>query len=489
MKVEAAQDLHARKNGSTCGRCDRTKKKEPGVLAYFLFLLANAMLFVRPQEVFPQLGDLQLYLPCILGALIFSIPDLHNQIRWKTMLQQPVNLCVLGVTFAILISRVATGNFYHLDASLIGMIKVVVYYLVLVSLITTPQRLRTFLMWIAICATLMISYSVVDYRSFRDYWTGNPEFYEVLERERGLDPSERTTLRHIPDRNGVDAYGEEIWFFRLCGLGVFHDPNDISLLIVATCVISVYFLTDPQLSGLRVLWVIPLLIMAVAMYYTYSRGGLLALGVGGMAWLCCRYGSKVAIAIGVMAAMTIPVMLGRAGKIDISEGTGQQRIQLWADGLTSIRNSRIFFGIGEGMYADVAGHVAHNSFVHAFVELGFFGGTFFMGCFFLPALTFYLMKRHHFRIEDPELRRMFPYIAAILAEWCMGMCSLSRCYVPPTYMICGIAAAFINLAGFYRIHPRPLLRLTPRVVKSWVTCSAGLLAAAYLFVRVFARWG
>jgi len=447
------------------------------------------MLFVRPQEVFPALGNLQLYLPCILGALLFSIQDLHNQVRWKTMMQQPVNLCVIGVLLAILISRVATGNFAHLDASLLGMFKVVLYYLVLVSVITTPLRLRYFLMSVAICSTLMIAYSVMDYREFRDYWTGNPEFYEVLERERGLEPSERTTLRHIPDRNGIDVYGNEIWFFRLCGLGVFHDPNDISLLIVATCIISVYFLTDPNLSGIRMLWVIPLGVMAVAMVYTYSRGGLLALGVGGMIWFCCKYGPRVAMSLGIMAAMTLPVMLGRAGKIDISEGTGQQRIQLWADGLMAIRNSRILFGIGEGVYPDVAGHVAHNSFVHSFVELGFFGGTFFFGCFFLPAFTFYLMKRNQFRIEDPELRRMFPYIAAILAEWCMGMCSLSRCYVPPTYLVCGIAAAFINLVGFYRRQPRPLLRLTPRVLKPWLTCSVGLLLAAYIFVRVFARWG
>jgi len=467
----------------------RASNEVTGVPAYILFLFANAMLFVRPQEVFPALGNLQVYLPCIVGAFLFSLQDLQNQIRWKTMMQQPVNLCVLGIVVAIFTSRLATGNFTDLDASLFGMLKVVLYYMVLVSVITTPLRLRYFLMSVAICSTLMISYSVMDYRAFRDHWTGNPEFYEVLDRERGLDPAERTTLRHIPDRSGIDVYGNEIWFFRLCGLGIFHDPNDISLLIVATSIISVYFLADPRLAGLRYLWIIPLFVMAIALFYTYSRGGLLALGVGGMAWLCCKYGSKVAMTIGVMAAMTVPVMLGRAGQIDISEGTGQQRVQIWADGLTAIRNSRMLFGIGEGVYPDVAGYVAHNSFVHAFVELGFFGGTLFFGCFFIPGFTFYLMKRNHFRIENPELQRMFPYVAAIFAEWCMGMCSLSRCYVPPTYMICGIAAAFINLVGFYRQQPRPLLRLTPRVMQSWLTCSACLLAGAYVFVRIFARWG
>ncbi|WP_437185835.1 O-antigen ligase family protein [Planctomicrobium sp. SH668] len=458
------------------------------VVGYVLFLLANALLFVRPQEIFPALGDLQLYLPCIVGALVFSFSDLHNQVRWKTLTQQPVNLCVLGIVVAIFTSRLFSGNLTGVDLSITGMLKVVLYYLVLVSVITTPQRLRTFLMTSAICATLMTAYSVVDYRSYRDEWLGTPEFYELLAKERTLQKEERL-FRHIPDRNGVDIYGEEIWFFRLCGLGVFRDPNDISLLIVATCFISFYFLTDKSISGIRVLWVIPLVIMAIAMVYTYSRGGILAFGLGGMAWLCCKYGSKVAISIGVLCAMTLPVMMGRMGKIDISEGTGQQRVQLWADGLASIKNSRFLFGIGEGTYHEVAGHAAHNSFVHAYVELGFFGGTLFFGCFFLPAFTFFLMKKTNFQIEDPELRRMFPYIAAILAEWCMGMCSLSRCYVPSTYMICGIAAAFINLVGFYRSNPRPLLRLTPRTIKPWIACSACAVMAAFLFVRMFARWG
>lgn len=459
------------------------------MLAYVLFLLANAMLFIRPQDIVPGLADVQLYLACITGALLCSLHSLQNQLRWRTMLQQPVNLCVLGMLLAILTSRVTTGNFQHLDLSLINMAKVVMYYMVLVSVITTPARLRYFLMTTAICSTVMITFSVLDYRAFTAQWMGHPELPRIIEEEKNLPATEWRVLRHIPDRNGVDVYGNEIWFFRLCGLGIFHDPNDVSLLIVATTLMCVYFLTDPRLPGARYLWILPLFVMAAAMHYTYSRGGILALGVGLMVWLCVRYGGKVAIAIGVLCVMAVPVALGRAGKIDISEGTGQQRIQLWADGLAAIRNTRVLFGIGEGKYGDVAGLVAHNSFVHSFVELGFFGGTLFFGCFFLPALTFYLMKRHQFRIEHPELRRMFPYIAALVAEWCVGMCSLSRCYVPPTYMVAGIAASYINLVGYYRTSPRPLLRLNAYSLRPWLACSAALLLSAYAFVKVFARWG
>lgn len=447
------------------------------------------MLFIRPSELLPALGNLPIYLVFILGAMICSLQGIAQQLRWKSMLQQPVNFCAVGVTLCVLLSRVSTGTFENIDVAFIGMLKVLLYYLVLVSVINSPQRLRYFLMTTAMCSTLMIAYSIVDYRSFNAEWINNPDLERVLELERSLPTDQRTILRHIPDRDGVDRYGNEIWFFRICGLGIFHDPNDLSLLIVATSIISLYFLTDRSLSYLRCLWLVPLMIMGLAMYYTYSRGGLLAAVLALLTWLSTRYGGKMALTIGVMCVAAIPVVLGRAANIDVSSGTGQQRIQIWSDGLVAIRNSRILFGIGEGQYTEISTHVAHNSYVHAFVELGLLGGTLFIGCFFMPAFTFLLMKLNRFEIYDPELKRWFPYVAAILASWCMGMCSLSRCYVPPTYMIAGVCASFINLVGYYRPVPRPLLILNRRTIQPWIACSFCVLIGAYLFVRIFARFG
>ena len=56
-------------------------------------------------------------------------------------------------------------------------------------------------------------------------------------------------------------------------------------------------------------------------------------------------------------------------------------MQLWYAGLVEMKRFPLF-GIGAGMYPDfVDGRVAHNSFVHAFVELGIFGGVIFLGAF------------------------------------------------------------------------------------------------------------
>ncbi|MBL8850100.1 MAG: O-antigen ligase domain-containing protein [Planctomycetaceae bacterium] len=457
-------------------------------MAYVLFLLTNAALFVRPAELFPALGDVQVYLGLIVLTILCSLQRLHNQLSLRTMVQQPINLCVAAMVVAVILSHVSRGEAASAATGAIMMFKVVLYYMLLVSLVNTPQRLRTFLLCTALCSTAMIAWSLQDYHQFVDEWSGRTDLREIKEKERWQAPEEPRLLRHFPEVSGITVDGQETWIFRLCGLGIFHDPNDLSLLIAVTAIIATYFLLDRRNGSSRWLWIVPLAVMATAYYYTFSRGGLLALGFAGVVWLAARYGGKVAIGLGVLGMAALPVALGRHASMNLSDGTGQERIQIWSEGLVQLKSFRGLFGIGEGMYPDLAGLVAHNSYVHSFVELGFFGGAIFFGCFYFPAYALFRIKRDPIAIEHPELERMLPYIAAILAAWCMGMASLSRCYVAPTYMVVGVCAAYLNLVGYHRKAPRPLQTLNWRGVQRWAACSAALLMCCFLFVKLFARY-
>ncbi len=459
------------------------------VMAYVLFLLANAALYIRPSELFPSLGNVQFYLVLILAAMVCSIRQLHNQLRLRTLAQQPINLCVLGVTLATATSHLSLGYLGGAMNSFEMMAKVCLYYMTLVATINTPQRLRGFLLNCVGCSIFMIAYSIVDYHQFVEDWGGRADIWEVKNQERDLDPGEPSQLRHSPENDEVNAAGGINWYFRLCGLGIFHDPNDMAQLIVMTAILCLYFMTDPKMTGVRYLWIPALGICGHALFLTHSRGGILAGGVALMGYLATRFGGKVATGIGAMGALAVPVLLGRQGNIDLSGGTGQQRIQLWADGLNQLKTSRFIFGIGEGMYADVAGLVAHNSYVHAYVELGFIGGTFFLGCFFIPALAIFTIIRNKQPIEHAELQRMMPYLAGMTAGWCMSMMSLSRCYMPTTYMICGTLAVFLNLAGFYRQYPAPIQQFDRPLAERLMFASVGLLGGFFVFVRLFSNYG
>lgn len=458
-------------------------------MAYLLFLLANAALFFRPAEIIPSLGDVKLYLYLITAAIVCASTQIERQVRLTTLLQQPINLCLLGMTVSVATSHLTTGGLSLLGTGLFEMLKLLLYYLTLVSVIVTTQRLRTFLAVTAICSSAMVLYSIMDYRAFVQEWEGRSDLAEIRELERDLPEGAPRILRHVADEVGRTPDNAPIWVFRICGLGMFHDPNDLASLAVVTTVIALYFLTQPGSAGTRYLWLCPLGLMGTAVFLTHSRGGLLAFGVAAMVWAAVRYGKQTAIAMGLMGAAAVPVLLGRQGNLDIGGGTGQQRIQLWADGLAQLRTLKFPFGIGEGRYHEIAGLAAHNSYVHAYVELGFFGGTMFFGCFFFAAWAFWRLIRSATPLRDPELIRLMPYAAAMLAGWCTGMATLSRCYTVPTYMIIGTAAAFINLAGYHQPRPRPLLELDHLIVQRWVLCSLGFLACCFAFVQLFVRWG
>src|SRR4051794_30680512 len=139
---------------------------------------------------------------------------------------------------------------------------------------------------------------------------------------------------------------------------------------------------DLRSKASRFLWLAPAALFAYALSITYSRGGFLAFLASMMAFLGTRFGLKRTFP---MAVVLLPVIFiafaGRQTNISTTEGTGQDRIHLWAEGLRLFQRSPVF-GIGKGQYAEEVGLVAHNSFLHCYVELGFFGGTLFFGAFF-----------------------------------------------------------------------------------------------------------
>jgi hypothetical protein len=460
-------------------------------VAYLLFILANAALFVRPAELLPALGDLPIYLALIGSAILCNLQGLQTQVCKRTLLQQPVNLCVLGMCLAVPVSHLASSMYlagaYH---GFVAMFKVVLYYLMLVSVINTPQRLRQFMQVTALCGTIVVGASILDFQSFKARWggVGETELFQIMQEDYFRDQDDKV-LKHVVETYGSDNIGNTQMVFRMRGLGIFNDPNDVALLIAVSAVICVYFFADRELGAVRWAWVLPLFILGYGYIETQSRGGLMAMGAAGMVWLAMKYGRKTAMALGALGMLAAPLALGRAANMNVSDGSGQDRIQIWGEGLASLKSRHIFFGSGQGQYEEIAGHVAHNSYIHAFVELGYIGGTMFLGCFFLSAYAFYVLKRGRVRIEDAELRRMMPYIAAILAGWGVGIATLSRCYEASTYMVVGLSAAYINLAGYSQQYPCPIVRWNAPTVKRLAFCSIALLAASFVFVRLFARWG
>ena len=173
-------------------------------LAFLMFLLANAALFVRPAELFPALGDVQLYLAFILAAMIAGLKPIQTQLRKRTLYQQPVNLCMVGLVVAVALSHLTSGSLNLAADGVNMMLRILVYYLLCVGNLTSIDRLRKFLFVTALCSTVMVVLSANDYFKFIQEWEGRTA--EIMDaKDKDLAAESNGTpriLRHIIDSAG-----------------------------------------------------------------------------------------------------------------------------------------------------------------------------------------------------------------------------------------------------------------------------------------------
>jgi O-antigen ligase len=430
-------------------------------MGYALFILVNLTLFVRPAEIVPELESAPIYLLLILPCLAISIPRILQTV--STVGEQPITICVLGLWMAAILSHLARADFF--SARDIGGIfgRIVLYYFLLVSLIDSPGRLRQFLAWILCALVLMAGLAVLKYH----------------------DLLALPGMKVIEERRMDKETGEEVIFPRLCGSGIFNDPNDVCLALTMGTVISLYFLSDRRAGSVRFLCVPALILFAYTLRLTQSRGGLLGLFTALLILSAARFGwRKTLLPALALLPVTLLLMGGRQASMNLEGGdTGQERIKLWAEGMALFQKSPVF-GIGTGQFSEECGLVAHNSFVHTFTEMGFMGGAMFTGMFFLGIWP--LVNSDQPQEEGgEELERVRPFLMALVGGYAGGLWSLSRAYVEVTYMVVGLAQVYLLQTATVR--GLPLAQ--EGVIKKIGLVGMVTFLILYLITRTTVVWG
>lgn len=430
---------------------------------FFLFCLLNAVLFLRPSELVPGLSSLPIYAIVILAALAVSLPHLSRKLQLKDLIANPINLCVVGLVFAVPLSHLRHLDFWSARYSFSDFGKTALYFLLFVSVIRTEKRLEQFLRVLLILLGVMTSLSLLQHHGL---------IYLPQ-----LDPVAQSAI------DGKS--GEQITVERTRGTGIFNDPNDYAMILVVGLVLAAQATWDSS-PGTKPLWAAFIAAMGYTLFLTKSRGGFLALLAAAGMFGYARWGWKRALMVAVLMLPLVAAVFAMRGDEGMDSGTGQQRIQLWAQGFALWKHS-LPFGIGYGMYAEEIGHVAHNSFVHCFVELGLFGGTLFFGCFYF-AFDALLRQRSRPEIDqDTICRRRTDVILPILTGATAAMWSLSRAYVVPTYLLIGLGSV---AAGFNRATaPATLPSLDRRLVHKLAIATCVMLVGTYVFIRTMAHWG
>ena len=269
-------------------------------MAFFLFILVNAALFIRPGEIVPALLGWEIYFYVIMACLIAAAPDVLRTLAGQRLDVQPITLCVFGLLIAVPLPALLAGDVGEAWRTGFHFAKVVAYYLLFISVVTTPTRLRILLISILTFCGIVTLLAVLRYH----------------------DVIELTTIQTLKDTVSGD-YGATIDIKRLQGSGIFQDPNELCVLLSAMLPLCLYFLIASRNVFAKIGCAALVPLFGYAVYLTQSRGGFIAFlgGLAVLSWI--RLGWRKTAVIGAVA---VPVLLllfaGR--QTDISTSTGHR---------------------------------------------------------------------------------------------------------------------------------------------------------------------
>jgi len=109
---------------------------------FILFLLVNLTLFVRPGEIIPGLEGLPIYNYLILATLLCALPRVAEHLRPDRLAREPLTACVLAMIPVIILSHLTHFDLWSARMGAFEFTKSVVYYLILISVVNSSERLR-----------------------------------------------------------------------------------------------------------------------------------------------------------------------------------------------------------------------------------------------------------------------------------------------------------------------------------------------------------
>lgn len=429
--------------GIVAGHADRA--------GFLLLVLSAIVLLLRPGDLVTGLSGMPLYEACMGLCILVSIPRLLSR-PWGLRAGALVSLTLLWVP-TIAISHLARWNTWDARVGATEAGKVCMLLVLTVATVGTVKGLRVLLLTVAASVLGMTVLASLSYHGLVDI----PALAAVVQRD--LASEEGRSIR------------------RLCGTGIFNDPNDYALILVLCLSVCAYGAGDRKLGAWRAVAWTAFGMFAYALVLTHSRGGLISAAAAAGSFLVARFGWRNALPVVVLGLGAAALSDTRQTDLNLRDpdDTFQGRMALWDAALGAFR-AHPLLGIGQGKLVEAIGQVAHNSFLQAFAELGLAGGTIFIGVFFLAIRGLVIA-----RPADQDLARLRPCVLAIVVGYAAGMLALSRCYTAPVQLILGLAGSYLGMAS------APGRALIPPLSMRWLGRLGGIgivfLGATYVFVH------
>src|SRR5690349_13518930 len=110
-------------------------------MPFFVFVVITGLLFLRPAEIVPSVAGWPLYEVAMIVGLILNADRLLDLLSSEQLRSNPVTVCVLGISLAVTLATILHQGPLEGVTAGVEMVKIALYYLMLLAVLDTPRRL------------------------------------------------------------------------------------------------------------------------------------------------------------------------------------------------------------------------------------------------------------------------------------------------------------------------------------------------------------
>ena len=411
------------------------------LIPLFLFLVT---LYVRPQDWVPGfIGFPTAFVLIPLGLAIGVLNRLREPESFRTPQTWllPVYLVIMYV--ATLASVGVGPAFEQFD---IFLRRILVFYMVVWTL-TTPKRIQA-TVWMVLLLSAFLAFQATLQALTGVSWGGQtpePGYAEIRVR----------------------------WY------GDWDGPNVFGILFVIATGFAMEYIFGPHRLWVRLVAVAFSFSYVVAIFFTNSRGAVLAMVCMVMFYFKSRFKNVFAIGITALVVGALFVLgPSRMGEVSSKESSAHERTWLWEQGLTLLRQNPVL-GVGRGQFSHRVdlNLIAHNNYVQNFAETGLLGYFCFISLLWFSFKGNFLLNNPRYN-SSPQLaaygRMMMASLVGYAAATFFVVMELDL-----LYFILGLCAS-VYLVAKRECVDLPSLSFTVKDLTIIVSAMAGMIFVIWL---------
>jgi len=375
---------------------------------FILLCFYTFFVFIRPQEYIPIFSKIP-FMPIILVVLIIGL-FLNKEKNFHF----PQDKFLIGFFIMTILSHLFHAYMTGAYEVIVKLLPVIILYYIMTHTLTSMDRLEKYFKLLILFALIMAAHGIHQFYNDGIGWTGQ------------TFANKTTRIRYI---------------------GIFSDPNDLSLVFIFAIPLAIYFIFQYKNFLTKLVNVSIISVLVYAILLTSSRGAMVSLGSMVAYYAVRRYGMKKGIIAGILFSIPVIILFSKGNFLEISaeEESAHGRVEAWYEGLQMLIHSPLW-GVGTGMFTEYNYLTAHNSFVLCFSETGLIGYFFWLGALYFNFTG--LSRSIKYELENEAEGAIFSpsfFLTISLIGFLTASFFLSRTYTIILYMNMGIITSYLYI--------------------------------------------